>query len=89
MTATYQIMILTYTNLFCMIYIGIGLFKERKLRRLQLFEEFLNCVITWHMFYFTDFCPSPHFRYHFGWSMIFIASAYCFFQMSMFLITLI
>lgn len=69
-------MILCFINLFMLIYVGTGIFNERKLRKFQQFEEFLNCVVCFHIFLFTDFVNNWDAQENFGWSMIGIVSMY-------------
>lgn len=59
-----------------LIYIGTGIFRERTLRKFQMIEEFLNCIVCFHIFYFTDFCSNWDAQEAFGWSMICIVSIY-------------
>lgn len=67
-----------------MIYVGKDVFNERLLRKFQLFEEFLNCIVCHHMFLFTDFCSNWNSQELFGWSMIGIVSLYYLFQQGLF-----
>jgi hypothetical protein len=43
------------------------------LNKIEIFNEITLLVLSYFLFFFTDFVPSVHMRYALGWAFIFIA----------------
>lgn len=79
-----QIELMLIINFLMILYVGNRLFNHRLLNRIQMFEELLNSIISFHMIYFSDYCKEDKVRYIYGWSMIIITSLYYIVQQSFF-----
>jgi hypothetical protein len=42
---------------------------------MEITNEVLNMLVSYHYFLFTDFVPDPELRYNFGWSSIYCTLA--------------
>ena len=66
-----QIYGLIFLNLAIIIYNGLCQPMASRLdRRLELFNELMVCFSTISMLLVTDWNPSPHLQYDFGWMII-------------------
>lgn len=66
-----------YVNLANFLYIGqLQPLHTKKMNKELLLEEFVVCILTYNLVYFTDFCPNPIYRYDLGWIMIVVLTAF-------------
>ena len=68
-----QIILVNLSNLASCVYYGkVKPFQTRFQTYLNLFNELLVTIVTWHMMLFTDFVPDQDIQYMLGWSMIIV-----------------
>ena len=65
-----QRLILSYMNLFMILYVGNAPLTSRFMNRLEMLNEAVVCYCTLLLALFTDWVPEPRTRELFGWQMI-------------------
>ena len=67
-TPVLQIVMVTFLNIFCLIYVGMAqpmLTKQKN--NLELFNEWMICMITYPCFCFSDALPDQENQFSVGW----------------------
>jgi len=58
-------------QVFVCLYFGYSSpFQSRLFNRIELFNEVCITFVSYHLFYFTDFCDDGKYQYYIGFSMI-------------------
>jgi hypothetical protein len=71
-----------------LIYItSIQPFNGRFRNRIELFNDFGQILLTFHIMYFTDWVGSPDTQVMYGWVMIALSGVFICFNMSVILLT--
>ena len=66
-----QILIMTLHSFLMIIYLAkVKPFESRLLNRVEIFNECIVLIASYHLFMFTKFTSDPDTQYQVGWSMI-------------------
>ena len=79
---TLQYLCLSLFNLAMTLYQGTYFpFKDRNTNKVELFNEFLMSISSYHIIFFSDMVDSLIVRYQYGWSLIAVLSVNLVFNM--------